>query len=78
MVLDEKSETFVIHIAVLEALLAGMTVHLLWAAQVAILKQDEALTKVPPEYADYANVFSFDLTMELPKNTCINKHAIKL
>ena len=48
------------------------------ASQIAALKQDEALTKVSSKYADYANVFSFDLAMELPKTTVINKHAIKL
>ncbi len=30
------------------------------------------------EYSDYADVFSFDLTIELPENTGINKHAIEL
>ena len=42
------------------------------------LIQDEAPTKVPPEYADYADVFSFDLAMKLPKNIGINEHAIEL
>lgn len=32
---------------------------------------------VPPHYSDYAEVFSFDLEMKLPKNTDINEHAIK-
>ena len=76
--LNEKSEPFMLHIAALEAPLAGMTIHLLWAAQIVTLKQDESLIKVPPEYVDYADVFSFDLAMELPKNIGINKHAIKL
>ena len=52
--------------------------HLAWAAQIAALRQDEALTEDPPKYADYADVFSFDLAIELPENTGINKHAIKL
>ena len=78
--LDKESETFVIHIAILEAspVLPDMTMHHSRAAQIAALKQDEALSKVLSEYADYANIFSFDLAMQLPKNTCINKHAIKL
>ena len=78
--LDEESKTFVIHIAVLEALVesAEMTIHLAQAAQIAALWQDEAPTKVPPKYAHYADVFWFDLAMELPENTGINKHAIKL
>ena len=55
-----------------------MAIHPLRAAQILALIQDEAPTKVPPKYADYADVFSFDLEMELPKNTGINKHAIEL
>ena len=78
--LDEESKTFVVHIAALKALLksAKITIHLAQAAQIAALKQDKAFTKVLPKYADYADVFSFDLTIELPENTCINKYAIKL
>ena len=50
-VLDEKSETFVIYIVALEVLprLAEMTMHPSQAAQIAALKQDEALTKVSPK-----------------------------
>ena len=55
-----------------------MTIHPAQAAQIAALKQDKAPTKVLPEYADYADVFSFDLAMELPENIGINEHAIKL
>ena len=76
--LDEESETFVVHIAILEAPLAGMAIHLSWVAHISALIQDKASTKVLPKYADYADKFSFDLTMELPKNTGINKHAIEL
>ena len=76
--MDEEFETFVVHVAALEALLAGMTIHPSRAAQIAALKQDKAPIKVPPEYADYADIFSINLAMELPKNIDINKHAIKL
>ena len=76
--LDEESETFVVHVAALEAPLAGMAIHPSRAAQISALIQDEAPTEVPPEYADYADVFSFDLAMELPENTGINEHAIEL
>ena len=55
-----------------------MTIHPAQAAQMTTLRQDEALTKVPPEYGDYADVFSFDLVMGLPENTGINEHAIEL
>ena len=68
------------HVANLEALpvSAGMTMHLLQVTQITSLKQNDASTKVPSKYADYADIFSFDLVMELRKNTGINKHAIKL
>ena len=52
--------------------------HLSWIAQIAALKQNEAFTKVPSKYSDYPNVFSFDLVIELLKNTGINEHVIEL
>ena len=76
--LDKEFETFVMHIAALEAPLSEMTIHSLWKTQILALIQDEAPTKIPPEYANYADIFSFDLAMELPKNTGINKYAIEL
>ena len=78
MTLNKESETFVIHLAALETPFAGMVIHPSQEAQILALIQDKALTKVPSKYTDYANVFSFDLAMELPKNTSINKHAIEL
>lgn len=44
----------------------------------ATLQWDKAPTKVPAEYFKYADVFSFNLAIELPKNMGINKHAIEL
>ncbi len=55
-----------------------MMIYLSWAAQIAALKWDKAPTEIPPEYADYAYVFSPYLAMELPENTGINKNVIKL
>ena len=76
--LDEESETFVVHVAALEAPLTGMAIHPLQTAQISTLIQDEAPTKVATKYVDYADVFSFNLAMELLKNIGINEHAIKL
>ena len=76
--LDEESETFVVHVAALEAPLAGMAIHSSREAQISALIQDKAPTKVLSEYADYADVFSSNLAMELPKNTGINEYAIEL
>ena len=39
---------------------------------------DEALTKVPSEYADFVDIFSPKLAAELPEHTEINDNAIKL
>ncbi len=47
-------------------------------AQIAHLKADEAPTEVPNEYADFADVFSPKLAVELSKHTGINDHAIEL
>ena len=68
------------HVAALKASLGSvkMTIHPLQAAQTAVFKQDEAPTKFLSKYADYADIFSFDLAMELPKNNGINKYAIEL
>ena len=39
---------------------------------------EEALTKVPAKYLDFADVFFPDLASELPEHTGINDYAIKL
>ncbi len=46
-------------------------------AQIAHLKADEAPTKVPSKYADFADVFLPKLAAELQEHTGINDHAIK-
>ena len=78
--MDEESETFVVYVTAVEALagLAEMIMHPSQTAQIATLKQDKTLTKVLSKYVDYANVFSFDLAMELFENTGISKDVIKL
>ena len=53
-------------------------IHPVPAAQIAALKQDKAPAKVPSKYADYVDVFWFNLAIELPKNTGINKHTIDI
>ncbi len=74
--LDENSEMFVVYVAALEA--SELAVHFSQAHQLAALQQDKAPTKIPQEYADYTDVFLFDLAMELPEITGINEHAIEL
>ena len=55
-----------------------MTMHPSQVAQIGALKHDKPLTKVSPKYTDYTDVFFFNLAIELPKNTDVNKHVIKL
>ena len=47
-------------------------------AQIAYLKVDEALTKVSNKYANFADVFSPKLAVELLEYTRINDYTIKL
>lgn len=77
-VLDEESKAFVVHVATLEALLVEITIHSSYKTQVTTLQYDKSSNEVPPKYADYADIFSFNLAMELPENTYINKHSIEL
>ena len=74
--LDENSETFVVHVAAIEA--PEPAVHPSRALLLAALQQDKALTETSLDYTDYTDVFSFDLAIKLPENTSINEHAIEL
>ena len=47
-------------------------------AQVGALLFDKVFTEVPAEYFDYNDVFSAENIAELPENTGINEHVIKL
>ena len=47
-------------------------------AQIGALLFDKTFTEVPAEYSDYSNVFSAENVVELPENTGMNEHAIKL
>ena len=55
-----------------------MPVHAKKQAQVGVLIFNEALTEVSVEYSNYSNVFLAENAAELPENTGINEHAIKL
>ena len=55
-----------------------MPVHLSYQAEIRLLLADKAPTKIPSKYLDYADIFLFDLIIELVENTGMNKHAIKL
>ena len=66
-----------VYVAALETALAGMAISSSRKAQILGLIQDETPTKVISKYTDHADVFSFDLAIELLKNTGINKNAIE-
>ncbi len=72
--LDENSETFVVHVLALETI----TIHSSQAAQIVILQCNKASIKILAKYSNYADLFSTDLVIELPENTGMNKHIIKL
>ncbi len=72
-----KHKTFIVNVAALSVDLSD-EVHPSRRAQIAHWKVDEALTKVPSEYADFADVFLSKLAIELLKHTRINDHAIEL
>ena len=71
----EKSETFVVHVATLEA---EASIHSSRTAQIATLQWDKSPTEIPVKYSDYADIFSLDLAMKLPENTGMNEHVIEL
>ena len=77
--LNQTAETFVVHVVTLSTPTSPkMQIHPPSQAQVGLLLVNKALVKIPPKYLDYADVFLFDLAIELPENTGMNEHAIKL
>ncbi len=77
VVLNPEHKSFLIHIAVFN-INSSNEMHPSKKAQIPYLKPDEALTKLPNKYADFADVFSPKFTIELSDHTKINDHAIKL
>lgn len=77
LVLNENYKTFFIHIATLK-IPATMLIYPSQIAQIAALLWDNAPTKIPAKYANYANIFSFDLAIKISENTGINKYAIEV
>ena len=72
-VLDENSETFVIHVASLN-LVPG--IHLDREAQLASLLNKKV--KIPDKYSDFTDVFSKEKALVIPERTKLNEHAINL
>ena len=74
--LDPEYKTYVVHVASLSS--TPLNVHPFRRSQISDLIAEEALTKVSDKYADLADVFSPDLTAELPKHNGIENYAIEL
>ena len=71
--LNQKSETFVIHIAFLN-LVSG--IHLDRETQIAFWLTEEV--KIPDKYSDFINIFSEEKALVLSKGTEFNEYAINL
>ena len=77
--LDPEHETYVVHVASFRSTpLVSLDVHPFRRPQISSLIAEEALTKVPAEYSEFADVFSLDLATKLPEHTEINTYAIDL
>ena len=75
--LDPEHKTFVVHIAAL-SVDPGDQIHPSKRAQIAYLKANEAPFKVLNKYADFVDIFSSKLAVELSKHMRINDYTIKL
>ena len=73
MVLDENSETFIVHVASLNLTLG---IHPDRAAQIASLLAKKV--RIPDEYSDFADVFSEAKALVLSECTELNEFAIDL
>ena len=52
--------------------------HLLKKAQITYLKVDEAFIEILSKYANFVDIFSLKLVIELSEHIRINDHTIKL
>ena len=73
--MDPDKEAFVVYVAFL-SLGSRVVIHPTQEAQIAALNTKEVI--IPPEYSDYADVFSKASAAGLPKHTSINDHPIDL
>ena len=75
--LNPKHEAYAVHVASLSST-PSLDVHPSRKPQISGLIAEEAPTKVPAKYSDFADVFSPDLASELSEHTGINDHTIEL
>lgn len=72
--LDKNSETFVVHIAALDAV--KITIYSFWKAKVASLQVNNASIEILSKYLDYANISLIDFAIKLLEHNGINNHTI--
>ena len=73
MALNEKSESFVVHVASLNR---TPGIHPDKATQIASLLAKEV--RIPDKYSDFANIFLEEKVLVLPERTELNEHGIDL
>ena len=80
--LDSEHKTYVVHVGSVSSDASPnsppLNVHPFWRPQISGLITEEGPTKISAKYSNFADVFSLDLTFELPKHTEINNHGIEL
>ena len=82
--LNLEHETYVVHVTSFSSTpltslkSTPLDVHPSWRPQISGLIAENASTKIFAKYLDFADVFSPDLTFELPQQSGINDHAIEL
>ena len=81
-VLDPEYKTYIVYLRLVSSNISPSSspfdVHPSQRLQISGLIAKEALTKVFAKYSDFADVFSPDLTYELPMHNGINYYTIKL
>lgn len=73
--LDLKNEIFGVYVAFLPSF---NNVYPFCRTQIASLKVDEPFITVLPEYSNFVDVFSLEVTVEFLKHIGINNHTIDL
>ena len=74
--LNKNSETYVIHVVILETLLSGLLIYSDRKAQIASLLTKEV--KISAKYFDFSDFFSEEKASVLLKQTKLNQYPIKL
>ena len=82
--LDPEHKTYIVHVVSFSSIplvvslgSIPLDVHPFWRPQISGLIAEEASTKIPDKYANFADIFFLDLASKLPEHTGINNHTIK-